>query len=60
MLKALKKTTLYFVYEIIVLGVIYDALIVFRLMTKNISGGMIVVVLAIIYFGQLGYFYHKQ
>jgi len=60
MLKALKKTTLYFVYEIIVLGVIYDAMIVFRVMTKDISGVMIVIALAIIYFGQLGYFYHKQ
>jgi len=60
MLKALKKTTLYFVYEIIVLGVIYDALIVFRVTTKDISGVMIALVLAIIYLAQLGYFYHKQ
>jgi len=60
MLKAFKRTTLYFVYEIIVLGVIYDALIVFHLMTKNISGSMVVLFLAIIYIAQLGYFYHKQ
>jgi len=60
MLKAFKRTTLYFVYEIIVLGVIYDALIVFHLMTKNISGSMVVLFLAIIYIVQLGYFYHKQ
>jgi len=60
MLKAFKRTTLYFVYEIIVLGVIYDALIVFHLMTKNISGSMVVLFLAIIYIAQWGYFYHKQ
>lgn len=60
MLKALKKTTLYFVYEIIVLGVIYDALIVFRVMTKNINGLAILLGLAIIYFGQLWYFYRRQ
>lgn len=60
MLKALKKTTLFFVYEIIVLGVIYDGLIVFHLLNKNISGIMILIGLAIIYFGQLWYFYRRQ
>lgn len=60
MLKALKKTTLYFVYEIIVLGVIYDALIVFRLMSKNINGMALIFVLAVIYLCQLVFFYRRQ
>jgi len=60
MLKALKRTTLYFVYEVIVLGVIYDALIVFKMMTKNVSGIGILIGLSIIYLVQLGYFYYKR
>ncbi|KRO00342.1 hypothetical protein [Companilactobacillus kimchiensis] len=60
MLKAFKRTTLYFVYEVIVLGVIYDALIVFKMMTKNVSGIGILIGLSIIYLVQLGYFYYKR
>lgn len=60
MLTALKRTTLFFVYEIIVLGVIYDALIAFKMMNKNVNGLGILIGLAILYLGQLWYFYHRQ
>lgn len=60
MLKAIKKTTLYFVYEIIVLGIVYDALIVFKMMTKNINGMAILIGLVVLYLGQLWYFYRRQ
>jgi len=60
MLKAFKRTNLYFIYEIIVLGVIYDALIVFRLLTKDVNLALVLIFLAVIYFGQLWYFYRKN
>lgn len=60
MSKALKKTIMYFWYEIIILGVIYDGLIVFRVMSKNINGMMILVFLLVLFFGQLAYFYYKR
>lgn len=60
MLKAFKRTTLYFVYELVVLGVLYDAMIVFHLLTKNINGTMVILFLAILYLVQLGYFYYRK
>jgi len=60
MWKAFKKTLMYFWYEIIVLGVIYEALIVFRLMTKNINGLLVLLVLLVIFGVQWGYFYQKN
>jgi hypothetical protein len=60
MLTALKRTTLFFVYEIIVLGVIYDALIAFKMMSKNVNGLGILIGLAVLYLGQLWYFYRQQ
>lgn len=59
MLKAFKKSLLYFWYEIIVLGVIYDALIVFGVMSKSISGLTVLIVLLVIFVGQWGYLYKK-
>lgn len=59
MLKAFRKTCLYFIYEIIVLGVLYDALIVFHLMTKNINGLGILIFLAVLFGGQWWYFSSK-
>ncbi|WDT65819.1 hypothetical protein NV391_00845 [Companilactobacillus crustorum] len=58
MLKALKKATLVFVYEIIVLGVIYDALIVFQILTKNINGLGVLIGLMVLYLGQWAFFYY--
>ena len=60
MWKAFKKTLMYFWYEIIVLGVIYEALIVFRLMTKNINGLLVLLGLLVIFGVQWGYFYRKN
>jgi len=60
MWKAFKKTLMYFWYEIIVLGVIYEALIVFRLMTKNINGLLVLLGLLVIFGVQWGYFYQKN
>lgn len=60
MLKALKKATLVFVYEIIVLGVIYDALIVFQILTKNINGLGVLIGLMVLYLGQWAFFYYKR
>ncbi len=60
MWKAFKKTLMYFWYEIIVLGVIYEALIVFRLMTKNINGMLVLLGLLVIFGIQWGYFYQKN
>lgn len=60
MWKAFKKTLMYFWYEIIVLGVIYEALIVFQLMTKNINGLLVLLVLLVIFGVQWGYFYRKN
>lgn len=60
MWKAFKKSLMYFWYEIIVLGVIYEALIVFRLMTKNINGMLVLVLLLAVFVGQWWYFYHKN
>ena len=60
MWKAFKKTLMYFWYEIIILGVIYEALIVFRLMTKNINGLLVLLVLLVIFGVQWGYFYRKN
>ncbi|KRM14082.1 hypothetical protein FD31_GL002239 [Companilactobacillus nantensis DSM 16982] len=51
---------MYFWYEIIVLGVIYEALIVFRVMTKNINGMLVLVLLLAVFVGQWWYFYHKN
>lgn len=60
MWKAFKKTLMYFWYEIIVLGVVYEALIVFRLMTKNINGLLVLLGLLVIFGVQWGYFYQKN
>ncbi|MQS76264.1 hypothetical protein [Companilactobacillus halodurans] len=60
MLRALKKTTRFFVYEVIVLGVIYDAMIVFQVMTKNISGMAVLIGLLALYLIQFFYFYHQK
>jgi len=60
MWKAFKKTLMYFWYEIIVLGVIYEALIVFRIMTKNINGLLVLLGLLVIFGVQWGYFYQKN
>lgn len=60
MWKAFKKSLMYFWYEIIVLGVIYEALIVFRVMTKNINGMLVLVLLLAVFGGQWWYFYHKN
>ncbi|GEO64407.1 hypothetical protein [Companilactobacillus nantensis] len=60
MWKAFKKSLMYFWYEIIVLGVIYEALIVFRVMTKNINGMLVLVLLLAVFVGQWWYFYHKN
>lgn len=60
MWKAFKKTLMYFWYEIIILGVIYEALIVFRLMTKNINGLLVLLILLVIFGVQWGYFYQKN
>lgn len=59
MWKAFKKTLMYFWYEIIVLGVIYEALIVFRVMTKNVNGLLVLLSLIVIFIGQWIYFYRK-
>ncbi len=60
MWKAFKKALMYFWYEIIVMGVIYEALIVFRVMTKNINGLLVSLVLLVIFIVQWGYFYQKN
>jgi len=60
MWKAFKKPLMYFWCDIIVLGVIYEALIVFRLMTKNINGLLVLLVLLVIFGVQWGYFYQKN
>jgi len=59
MWKAFKKTLMYFWYEIIVLGVIYEALIVFRLMTKNVNELVVLLFLLVIFISQWSYFYYK-
>lgn len=59
MWKAFKKTLMCFWYEIIVLGVIYEALIVFRVMTKNVNGSLVLLLLIVIFIGQWIYFYRK-
>ena len=60
MWKAFKKSLMYFWYEIIILGVIYEALIVFRMMTKNINGLLVLLILLVIFGVQWGYFYRKN
>lgn len=60
MWKAFKKSLMYFWYEIIVLGVIYEALIVFKMMTKNINGTWVLILLLMIFLVQWWYFYRKS
>lgn len=59
MWKAFKRTMLYFWYEIIVLGVIYEFLVVLRVLNKNLNGPMVIFGLAIIFLCQWGYFLRK-
>ena len=56
----MKKVNLLFVYELVILGVIYFALITFNVMTKNFNVKLILGGLIILYLGQLWYFKHKK
>lgn len=60
MWKAFKKSLMCFWYEVIVLGVIYEALIIFRLMTKNVNGMWVLILLLAIFLVQWWYFYQKN
>lgn len=60
MAKTLRKAIRSFVYEIIVLGVIYYGLVTLNVMTKNINYVWLLVVLAVIFFGQWIYFYFQS
>lgn len=56
----MKKVNLLFVYELVILGVIYFALITFNVMIKNFNVKLILGGLIILYLGQLWYFKHKK
>ncbi|AUI70864.1 hypothetical protein COSHB9_05520 [Companilactobacillus alimentarius] len=60
MYEIFKKVNLLFVYELVILGVIYFALITFQVMTKNFNGKLILLGLIILYLGQLVYFGRKR
>lgn len=60
MLRAFKRTFRYFIYEIIVLGVLYDAMIAFHLLTRNVSGMLFLGLILVLFFGQWGYFYLRR
>ncbi|WP_334333289.1 hypothetical protein [Companilactobacillus sp. HBUAS59544] len=60
MYKVFKKVNLMFVYELVILGVIYFALITFNVMTKNFNGKLVFGGLVILYLVQLWYFKCKM
>ncbi|WP_334351752.1 hypothetical protein [Companilactobacillus sp. HBUAS56257] len=60
MYKVFKKVNLMFVYELVILGVIYFAFITFNVMTKNFNGKLVFGGLVILYLAQLWYFKRKM
>jgi hypothetical protein len=60
MAKALRTAIRAFVYELVVMGVIYYGLIVMKAMTKQVNYVALGILLLILFFGQWIYFYYKQ
>ncbi|AKP67213.1 hypothetical protein [Companilactobacillus ginsenosidimutans] len=60
MAKALRKTIRFFVYELVVLGVIYYGLVITGVMTKNFNYWILLIALVILFVAQWVYFNYKQ
>lgn len=60
MVKAFKRTFRYLIYEIIILGVLYDAILAFHLIGRNTSGVLFLSLIVALFVGQWGYFYWRQ